>query len=68
MWSKELQELSEQYFEYDGTHVKHQTGIFGILSVNSERSLYTIMVKPDLLSKYNYKSALEAINAGWAVD
>jgi hypothetical protein len=47
MWSKELTELSEEYLEYDGTHVKHQKGIFGILNMKIKSILFQL--SPTLL-------------------
>jgi hypothetical protein len=68
MWSKELQELSREYLEYDGTHVKSKKGKFGILNIDYENKIYTILLKPDLTENLTFHSVQEMLNAGWAVD
>jgi hypothetical protein len=43
MWSKDLQELSEEHLEYDGVNVKTQKGDFGILNIDYQnKNLYYI--------------------------
>jgi hypothetical protein len=34
MWSKEVIELSREYLNYNGTHVKSTNGNFGVLSID----------------------------------
>lgn len=67
-WSDKLIELSKEYLEYDGTHCKHQKGIFGILSIDRENKTYTISLKPELTEKLVFNSVSEMINSGWVVD
>ncbi|GHU12504.1 hypothetical protein FACS1894161_0880 [Spirochaetia bacterium] len=68
MWSKELQELSRTYLEYDGTHVKSTKGKFGILGIDFEKDVLVIKIKPELTEILTFKTVDEIINAGWAVD
>ena len=68
MWSRELQELSEIYFEYNGTYVKSINGEFGILSIDYQNKIYTITIKPELTKSYSFHSTSEMIKSGWAVD
>jgi hypothetical protein len=68
MWTRELQELSEEYFEYDGTHVKNHQGKFGILRVDSKNRVYTIFIKPSLVESLIFKSIPDMIKSGWVVD
>ena len=68
MWSKELIELSKEYLEYDGMHVKSQKGKFGVLSI--ENKIYKITLKPitNESQVLTYNSVNDMIKAGWAVD
>jgi hypothetical protein len=68
MWSKQLQEISEIYLEYDGTHVKSINGNFGILSIDKKNKIYIISIKPDFDVNLTFHSVHEIIKAGWAVD
>jgi hypothetical protein len=67
-WSDQLIELSRLHL-VNGVHVKSLNGGFGILNVNSERTVYQVA----LLDKSNetfliFNSVNEMIEAGWAVD
>ncbi|MDR2314214.1 MAG: hypothetical protein LBE02_06740 [Spirochaetaceae bacterium] len=42
MWSKELTELSREYFNYDNTHIKSQNGDFGILNIDYKNKIWAI--------------------------
>jgi hypothetical protein len=68
MWSKELRTLSEEYLNYDGTHVKSINGQFGVLSIDYQNELYTISIKPDFTETLTFHSVNEIIESGWAVD
>lgn len=68
MWSKQLQELSKVYFEFDGTHCKSTSGNFGILRIDEKNQIYTISLKQDLNIDLTFNSVDEMIKAGWAVD
>jgi hypothetical protein len=68
MWSKELTELSEEYLNYTGTHLKHIKGKFGILDIDYKTNTYTISIKPGLTEKLVFNSVDDIIKSGWAVD
>jgi hypothetical protein len=68
MWSKELIELSKEYLNYDGTHVKSTNGDFGILHIDSKNNVYTISLKPDFNVNLTFNSVPEMLKSGWAVD
>lgn len=65
MWSKELTELSRQYFETGFCCVKSEQGEFGELSF--ENQIYKISLFTSDKS-YTFNSVDEILNAGWAVD
>ena len=54
MWSKELKELSKTYFEYDGMNCKSSKGEFGILSIDDQNKIYTVLLKPELTKTYSF--------------
>jgi hypothetical protein len=66
-WSDELIELSREYLNYTGTHVKSLKPEFGILNIDYENNVYTIKLlnSSQILT---FKSVEDIINAGWAVD
>jgi hypothetical protein len=70
MWSKELTELSREYFNYDNASVKSQKGDFGILNVDYKNKLWTIKLLTENKRNLNltFHSIEELIKAGWAVD
>jgi hypothetical protein len=70
MWSKELIELSREYFNYDNTSVKSQKGDFGILNVDTHNKIWTIRLLTENTRnlKLTFHSVEEIINAGWVVD
>jgi hypothetical protein len=70
MWSKELIELSREYFHYNGVSVKSQKGDFGILTVDHHNKIWTITLLIENTKNLNltFHSVEEIINAGWAVD
>ena len=67
MWSDKLIELSTEYLNYTGTHVKSLKAEFGILNIDYENNIYTITIF-DSNQTLTFKSVDEMINAGWAVD
>ena len=70
MWSEELTELSEEYFNYDGVNVKTKKGDFGILNIDYENKIYKINLLTENKNNLNltFNSVSEIISAGWAVD
>jgi hypothetical protein len=66
-WSENLINLSREYMEIDGVHLKSLDGDFGILNIDSENKLYKIQLK-DSDQVLIFNSADEMIDAGWAVD
>lgn len=68
MWSKESIELSREYLNYSGVHVKSDKMEFGILEIDYEKKLYTISKLPDLKEKITFNSVEEIIKGGWVVD
>jgi hypothetical protein len=70
MWSKELTELSREYFNYDNTSVKSQNGDFGILNVDYKNKIWTITLLTENKRNLNltFHSVEDIIKAGWAVD
>jgi hypothetical protein len=70
MWSKELIKLSLEYFNYDNTSVKSQTGDFGILNIDYENKIWTITLLTENKRDLNltFYSVEDIIKAGWAVD
>jgi hypothetical protein len=70
MWSEELQELSEEYFEYNGVNVKTQKGDFGILNIDYQNKIYTISLLTENIRNLNltFNSVEELLQSGWAVD
>jgi hypothetical protein len=66
-WSDELIELSREYLNYDGVHVKSLKQEFGILNISYEKKIYTItLFNSD--QTLTFKSVEDMINAGWVVD
>jgi len=70
MWSNELTELSEEYFNYDGVNVKTKKGDFGILNIDYKNKIYKINLLTENKKNLNliFNSVSEIISAGWAVD
>jgi hypothetical protein len=69
MWSKELQELSEEYLEYDGVSVKSKNGQFGIINIDYENKVYEIILLNSVENQIlTFNSVDEMIKSGWAVD
>jgi hypothetical protein len=69
MWSKELQELSEEYLEYDGVNVKSKNGQFGIINIDYENKVYEIILLNSIENQIlTFYSVDEIIKAGWVVD
>jgi hypothetical protein len=66
-WSDKLIEISKEYLNYDGTHVKSLKGDFGVLNINYEKQTYKIISKSSNQTSI-FNSIDEMINAGWAVD
>ena len=66
-WSDKLIELSEEYFNYSGTSVKSTKAEFGILNIDYDKNIYTIILH-DSDIQYKFNSVNEMIQAGWAVD
>ena len=66
-WSDELIDLSREYLNYTGTHVKSLKPEFGILSIDYENNIYTITLF-NSSQTLTFKSVEDIINAGWAVD
>jgi len=66
-WSDELIELSREYLNYNGVHVKSLKAEFGILNIDYDNQIYTIklFISNQTLT---FKSVEDIINAGWAVD
>jgi hypothetical protein len=70
MWSKDLQELSEEHLEYNGVNVKTQKGDFGILDIDYQNKIYTISLLTENIRNLNltFNSVEEIIKSGWAID
>jgi hypothetical protein len=68
MWSKELIELSREYLNYNGTHVKSTNGNFGVLSIDYQNKIYTISLKPEFTENLTFNSVEDIIKSGWSVD
>jgi hypothetical protein len=68
MWSKQLQEISREYFEIDGTHCKSTNGNFGVLSIDYQNKIYTISLKPEFTENLTFHSIDDMIKSGWSVD
>jgi hypothetical protein len=66
-WSDKLIELSREYLNYDGTHVKSLSGDFGILNIDYEKQIYKIKSKSSN-QEFIFNSVNEIVNAGWTVD
>lgn len=66
-WSDELIELSREYLEIDGIHVKNLNSDFGILNIDYQNKIYTISF---LTSNrvLQFFSVEDILNSGWVVD
>jgi hypothetical protein len=66
-WSENLIELSREYLNYSETRVKSITGQFGILNIDYDKYIYTIIIS-NTNQTLTFYSVDEIINNGWVVD
>jgi hypothetical protein len=66
-WSEKLIKLSREYLQYSGTRVKSINGDFGILNIDYDKNIYTIIIS-NSDQTLTFNTVDDIINSGWVVD
>jgi hypothetical protein len=66
-WSDNLIKLSREHLNYSGSRVKSINGDFGLLNIDYDNNIYTIIISGSSKTM-TFNTVDEIINSGWVVD